>query len=505
MSEPLNRQPVPTESGLVAGTPAKLPGVTVFKGIPYAAAPSGPLRWRPPQPPAPWTGVRNAADFGPVCPQTPRGQKLRMSEDCLSLNVWTAAEPSDRTPVLVWIHGGRFIMGAGSEPLYDGAALAGAGLVVVTLNYRLGVLGFLATPELSAESEHGSSGNYGLLDQIAALRWVRDNIAAFGGDPDRVTIAGQSAGGACVQDLMYSPPARGLFHGAIAESGARHPRDPSLAYLASSYRTREQAEAEGTRHLQDLGVATLEELRALPLPDLLRGNDADQAGGGHQPPLFRPVRDGWVFPHSYAEALALGTQADIPVITGTNKDEDGASPKPHVSLAEYTASARRHLRDSADDYLALYPASTDAEAGRQSSAAARDHARTSTWLWATEWAKHARSPVYTYYWTHVPPGPDAESAGAYHGSEINYFLNNLYATDRPWTAEDHRIADTVSRYVVNFAATGDPNGPALRQWVPADPAAPATMEIGDRFGPIPAAEPPRLDLHRRLMADQRAW
>ena len=429
-----------------------------------------------------------------------------MSEDCLSLNVWTtAAWTSDRRPVLVWIHGGRFIMGAGSEPLYDGAALARDGLVVVTLNYRLGVLGFLAAPELSAESEHGASGNYGLLDQIAGLRWVQDNIAAFGGDPDRVTIAGQSAGGACVQDLVYSPQARGLFHRAIAESGARHPRDPSLAYLASSYRAREQAEAEGAQYLRDLGAATIEELRALPLRDLLRRNDADQAGGGHQPPLFRPVRDGWVFPVSYAEALATGAQADVPVITGTNKDEDGAAPNPNVSLEDYAASARHRFRESAGDYLALYPASTDEQAGLQSAVAARDHARTSTWRWAAEWAAHARSPVYTYYWTHVPPGPDAESAGAYHGSEINYVLNNLYATDRPWTAEDHRIADTVSRYVVNFAAAGDPNGPGLPHWAPADPAAPATMEIGDHFGPLPVAEPPRLDFYRRFLASQRPW
>lgn len=497
---------MPTESGLVSGVPSYLPPVTVFKGIPYAAAPSGPLRWRPPQPPAPWTGVRIAADFGPACPQTPRDRELRVSEDCLSLNVWTtAAGTSDRLPVLVWIYGGRFIMGAGSDPLYDGAALARAGLVVVTLNYRLGVLGFLATPELSAESEHGGSGNYGLLDQLAALRWVRRNIAAFGGDPDRVTIAGQSAGGACVQDLVYSPLARGLFHRAIAESGALYPRDPSLAYLASSYRTREQAEAEGTRYVKDLGVPALEELRALPARKLLLNNDADQAGEGRQPPLFRPVLDGWVFPRSYAEALADGAQADVPVITGTNKDEDGASPRPHVTLAEYAASARRRYREMADDYLSLYPASTDEEAGQQSNAAARDHARTSTWLWAGEWSRHASSPAYTYFWTHVPPGPDAEARGAYHGSEINYVLNNLYATERPWAAEDHQIAETLSRYIVNFAAAGDPNGPGLPQWAPASPASEKTMEIGDNFGPLTVAEPARFDFHRRFMASQPSW
>ena len=308
--------PIPTASGPVSGIRAEpgAPAVTVFKGIPYAAAPTGHLRWRPPQPPETWDEVRLAHEFGPICPQTDRFSQtdrlstlphtLPMHEDCLTLNVWTAAEAPETEeprPVLVWIHGGRFVGGSGADPLYDGAALAAAGLVVVTFNYRTGVFGFLAAPELSAESGHACSGNYGLLDQIAALRWVQVNIAAFGGDPDRVTIAGQSAGAACVQDLVYSPLAKGLFHRAIAQSGALHPRDPALAYLAGSYRTLDVAEQQGARYLKEHGAASIEELRALPVSSLLEGNDADDpsdADAIHHPPFFRPVLDGHVFPRT---------------------------------------------------------------------------------------------------------------------------------------------------------------------------------------------------------------
>jgi carboxylesterase 2 len=497
-------EPVRTEGGLVSGVPALLPSVTVFKGIPYAAAPSGELRWRPPEPAAPWEGVRVADTFGDICPQTWQRTELPMSEDCLSLNVWTtAASPDERRPVLVWIYGGRFVFGSGAEPLYDGSALAEAGLVVVTLNYRVGVFGFLATPELSAQSGHDASGNYGLLDQIAALGWIKRNIAAFGGDPGRVTIAGQSAGAACVQDLIYSPLARGLFSRAIAESGALFPGDPALEYLASSYRTKERAEAQGARYQKEHGAATLAELRALPVEQLLAGMNADDPGDGHhRPPLFRPVRDGWVFPLSYHEALASGSHADVPVITGTNKDEDGASPRPDVTLADYLASAHATYGDLANEFLALYPASDERQAGEQANAAARDKSRTSSHLWAVQWSATAGSPVFSYFWTHAAPGPDAGLRGAFHGAEINYVFGNLYATDRPWTQEDREIAATMTGYVANFAATGDPNGPGLPHWAPAGEGVRETMELGDAFGPIPVADQARFEFHRRYLRAQ---
>lgn len=453
-----------TASGLVTGVPASaVPSVTVYKGIPYAAPPAGHLRWRPPQPPATWDGVRPADAFGPICPQTTRftslPDHLPMSEDCLSLNIWTAAKaPDERRPVYVWIYGGRFVSGSGADPLYDGAALAAAGLVVVTFNYRSGVFGFLASPELSDESGHASSGNYGLLDQIALLRWVQTNIAAFGGDPDRVMIAGQSAGAACVLDLVNSPLASGLFHRAIAHSGARHPRDPALAYLAASYRTREVAEQHGLQLIKEHGVSSIADLRELPVEALLLGNDDNEpCDAAHAPPRFRPVLDGYVLPRTYQDALTAGPINDVPIMTGGTKDEDGD---------------------------------------------AREQARISTYLWAKSWVATASSPAYTYYWTHPAPGPDAAERGAFHGSEINYVFNNFYATQRPWTDLDHRIAARFSAFVTNFAATGDPNGPGLPIWPAVTPGEAQTMQLGSEFGSMPVATPAAIESRRRFLESQ---
>jgi carboxylesterase type B len=523
---------VKTESGLVEGVPGRDRSVRVFRGIPYAAPPVGKLRWRPPEPPAPWTGVRPAGDFGPICPQPADPAidvALPMSEDCLNLNVWTAATGTAPRPVLVWIHGGGFRTGTGASPRFDGEHLARRGLVVVTFNYRLGALGFLATPELSAESGRHASGNYGLLDSVAALRWVQANIAGFGGDPDRVTVAGQSAGAGSVNFLAMSPLAAGLFHRAIAQSHARDPRDPELRYLATSYRTLADAERAGTRYAREHGAPSPAELRALPWPDLIDDEpavDGDvDTGSTAKPPLFRPVVDGWVIPAGYDDTYARGRQNDVAYLAGNNLDEGGAIPESvfadlrargpaaarpgappvHITLEAHLTAARRKFGPLAEEFLRLYPAASDDDAARSHCAAVRDNARISTYLWGTRWAEHTTRPAYTYFWTHASPAQGQDPRRASHSSEIEFVFGNLDPGRVSWTDEDHEIAATTSAYWVNFATTGDPNGPGLPHW-PAHTADSATvMEVGGHFGVIPVADPARLDFWKRFLDSQKPW
>ena len=379
------------------------------------------------------------------------------------------------------------------------------GLVVVTMNYRTGVFGFLATPELTKESGHNASGNYGLLDQIACLQWVQRNIAPFGGDPNRVTIAGQSAGAGSVLLLCDSPLAKGLFQRAIAQSGARFPNDPELRGLATSWRPLKGAERAGVEYAEAHGAHSLEELRALPWEKLLEGNNANDEDVYGKPPLFRPVVDGCVIPLNYSQTYAKGLQNDVPLLTGNNLDESGAEPQPNVRLEDFLSDAKQKYGAMADEFLELYPASSDSEAGTARNNAARDNSRVSTFLWATEWKKAARNKVFIYFWTHAPPGPNRDRNGAYHGSEINYAFNNLYATDLPWTDEDRRIADTVSSYWANFAVNGDPHGKNLPLWAAFDSKSSTAMELGDNFTPIPVADASRLDFIRRFFQTQDAW
>jgi carboxylesterase type B len=526
---------VETEAGLVEGIPGRDRSITVFRGIPYAAPPVGDLRWRPPRPPEPWTGVRRADRFGPLCPQVPgpetAGLDLPMSEDCLHLNVWTGAETGQEgRPVLVWIHGGGFRVGTGANPRYDGENLAREGIVVVTFNYRLGAFGFLATPELSEESGHHASGNYGLLDCIAVLRWVRRNIAHFGGDPDRVTIAGQSAGAGTVNFLAMSPPAAGLFHRAVAQSHARHSRDPELRYLGTSYRVLADAERAGTRYAAERGARTPGRLRSLPWQKLVDGNASAvdstvETGGPAKPPLFRPVVDGWVLPHTYEETYAKGLQNQVCYLAGNNLDESGAVPEStfaayraagrrawrpgappvHVTLDDYVTAARRRFGAMAEEFLRLYPAATDDEAGRAHSTSVRDNARISTWLWAADWSRHAARPVYTYFWTHASPAGGQEPRRASHSSEIDFVFGNLDPDRAEWTEEDREVARTMTGYWANYVATGDPNGPGLPHWPAWAPDGPAVMEVGAGFAPVPLAEPARLDFWKRFFDTQQAW
>ena len=523
--------PVQVDTGLLTGIAGRDPEIAVYKGIPYAKPPVGELRWKPPVKPEPWTGVRKAAQFGPACPQ-PGGMAgdMPQSEDCLTLNVWTGAEPNsgEKRPVYVWIYGGGFIGGTGADPQFDGEGLAKKGVVVVTLNYRVGVLGFLSTPELSRESGHNASGNYGLMDDIAALQWVKRNIAAFGGDPDKVTIGGQSAGAGSVGFLTMSPLAKGLFRAGIVESHARYPRDTELRYLSVSYRKLDAAQKAGEKYAAAHGARTLAQLRAMPWQELIKGSNtvdaAIETGSTGKPPLFRPVVDGWVLPHNYWDTYHLHGQNPVTVVAGNNKDESGAVPetdfairrastvKPRagmpqtsVTLKAYVAAAHRKFGPLAGEFLKLYPASNDDEAALQNNASVRDNSRISTWLWGGLFSQGTPKPIFTYFWTHAQPGPSHDTRGAFHGSEIPYAFDSLDAVNLPWTPEDRKIADVMSTYWANIIKDGNPNGPGQPEWPQFSAGKPQVMELGDHFGPIPIASPEKIAFWKRFFATQPAW
>ena len=494
--------------GVASGVPGRDASITVFKGLPFAAPPVGEARWRAPRPVVGWTGVRKADQFGANCMQTIVEEKKPwtyefmahgpVSEDCLFLNVWTGARAvSEKRPVYVYIHGGANTEGSGSVPAYDGEGLARKGIVVVTVNYRLGVLGFFTHPELTRESDARASGNYALLDLIAALQWLQQHIAAFGGDPGNVTVGGQSAGASNTHSLVASPLAKGLFHRAIAESG-------STVASGRPMRTLAEQEQLGVAFAQAKGARTLAELRALRWEALT----APVPAGGQVPPAggfrFGVVLDGHVLPASPPDAFAAGTQHDVPTLTGANRHENGATPHPDVTAAAFHTQVRQRFGDLADQFLQLYPAATDEQARQSQNESAWDQARVSMHLWALHRASTARTKAFTYFWDHALPGPDVDTYGAFHTSEVPYVMNTLAMSPRPFTDADHRIADRLSSYVANFIKTGDPNGPGLPAW-PAVAAAPATtMEVGDTFAPIPvASSAPRLAFFQKYFARQR--
>jgi carboxylesterase type B len=431
----------------------------------------GNLRWRAPQAAAPWQGVRKADKFGNSCIQNIAMEHKPwtyeflthndVSEDCLYLNVWTGARGSgEGRPVYLYIYGGANTEGSGAVPIYDGEGLAKKGVVVVTVNYRLGIFGFFAHPELSSEAEYKASGNYALLDLVAALHWIHENIAAFGGDPEKVTIGGQSAGGANAHSLMASPLAKGLFRGAIIESAG------------GGVRKRAEVEQAGVKFAESKGAKSIDELRKMSWKDLT----APVAGA---PRFSTAVADGYVLPQSAAERLE---ESDLPLLTGTNKHESGATPHPDVTLAGYQEAVRRRYQDLAEEVLKLYPATSDEEARVAQNELAWDSVRVSGSLRASK-----KSKVFTYFWDHTLPGPDADKYGAFHSSEVPFVMDALSTADRPFTAVDRKIADMMSSYWANFIATGDPNGRGLAHW-PAVREQPATtMEVGDRTAAIPVA------------------
>jgi para-nitrobenzyl esterase len=491
-----NNHTVRVTTGLLAGVDSTTPGVRVFKGIPYAAPPLGELRWRPPQPPLKWEGVRRADKFSDSCVQNLTRSRNpwtaefmvqnQVSEDCLCLNVWTAAKAArERRPVLVWIHGGAFNEGSGEVAVYDGAALAKQGLIVVTINYRLGILGFFTHPDLSKESEHHASGNYGLLDTGAALQWVKQNIAAFGGDPNRVTIAGQSAGAAAVHALTASPLARRLFHRAIAESGSSVNR---------STRKLADAEQDGLK-FAEAKKASLKELRALPIKDLT-------ATGG---PRFSPVIDGWFLPADNATTFAQGKQNDVPTLTGLTADEGSAAPTyGKLKADEFKKQIQQRYGDLAATFLKLYPSDDDAQSGLAQKQSAREQGMVSMYLWAAERAKTSKTQAYTYYFTRAIPWPEQPQYAAFHTSEVPYVFGNLRLLKRPWETVDHKLSTTMSAYWVNFATTGDPNGKGLPRWPAFDNERRVTMELGEQTAPRAIADDARFEFFNQYFAKQRA-
>jgi len=472
-----------TSSGYVIGYVSEDDdSVRVFLGVPYAEPPVGDLRFRPPQPAIPGPLPIDALFEPPSCMQAPYreggfyAQPLsEVSEDCLYLNVWTAADEGDRLPVMVWIHGGALTRGSGSLPLYEGTGLARKGVVVVTVNYRLGAFGYLAHPALSAESDQGTSGNYGVLDQIFALEWVRDNIATFGGDPDRVTIFGESAGAWSVNVLQASPLARGLFHRVIGQSGGFF---DGLPILRSSENG--SAESAGEAFAKRLGIEggdAAVRLRELDAETILA--EASKQGAF----ATRPNVDGWVLPKQVAEIYRAGEQADVPVLVGSNRDEAtslmGRMLPSNKSGVEFLVKSQ--FPDVADEFFETYPVATDADARRAFIDAFSD--RVFAWHMKT-WAALSEtvpSPAWLYFFTHAPPHPEKDFYGAYHAAEIAYAFDNLDKLDFEYAEEDHELAEAMSGYWVAFASAGDPNplgNPDLPAWPEFKPDTARHLEFG---------------------------
>jgi len=467
-----------TQYGLVEGVNNETNTVVSFKGVPYASPPVGDFRWRAPQPAAPWNGIRTAHEFGPSAMQikrysaNPHTEEFmvqdNISEDCLFLNIWTpATSTEDKLPVFVFIHGGGFNEGSGSVAVYDGEELAKKGVVAITINYRLLALGFLAHPELTEESPNHSSGNYGFLDQIAALKWIRNNIINFGGDPECVTIAGQSAGASSVNTLICSPLASGLFHRAITQSGTR------FAGGYGTLKTLEEAEEQGVEFARLKGASSIAELRAISAEKIIAPTPEKYI-------RFGGNIDGYVQLEDMKTVFAKGYQNDTPFMTGLNADET------------------RYKGVENNEFKALYPLDSEEEREIALKTAGQEQGRLNAWLWLDYRSKTATTDGYAYYFDRAIPWPEHPEFGAFHTAEVPYVFNNMNKiTSHTMEKMDTLIADKISSYWVNFIKTGDPNGPGLEKWVPYREGKHEVMRIGEGFGMIPiAASERRFDFLR---------
>ncbi|MGD9644356.1 MAG: carboxylesterase/lipase family protein [Pirellulales bacterium] len=494
--------------GLVTGDENE---VHVYRGIPFAAPPVGELRWRPPQPPASWSGVRECYEFGAAAPQKPSpmlatfpGMKLEAptNEDCLYLNVWTPAKRAEQPlPVMVWIHGGGYVMGAASQRMYDATDLARRGVIVVGINYRLGALGFLAHPELTAESEHKSSGNYGLLDQIEALRWVQGNIAAFGGDPQRVTIFGESAGGGSVFSLLVSPLAKGLFQRAIAESGPTlnfvhlnrsHYGFPSAEELGLEL-GKAVGSPEGTGQIAAMRKLTADEVIAAT-PGMEEQRDFTIRGN-----LLRmaPVVDGWVIPDDPMTILAEGRQNDVPLIVGANRDEGTMftlMAKLPRSLDDLRAKFVENLGETHAAVIGeLYPAASVPQVRRAVTDFIGDFIFVAPARYVARHASKKSSPVYLYHFAHPPAGGSGKMLGAHHAAEVPYVFDNIELGGPNPPEVDQQLRDAMVGYWLQFAATGNPNGEGLLEWPAYDTDSDRSLLVEEAVSIAEGLRKPKLD------------
>ena len=495
---PVVRIPQGSLAGLQQGT------VDAFLGVPYAAPPVGRNRWRAPQPAPRWEDVRTARAFAPSCWQamTPSGTgpwtheyvpQGRVSEDCLYLNIWTPSPDVRRhLPVLVWIPGGGFVAGSGSVAVYDGSKLAARGIVVVTINYRVGLFGFFVTPQLAAQAarEHEPPGNYGLQDMIAALQWVHRNIAAFGGNPDAITVGGQSAGAMAVHDLIVSPLATGLFVRAIAQSGLPDTvPPPSLA----------AAEQAGARFARAKGAASLTALRALTPRQLTAG-----APPAMQGPLLVPIIDGVLLPERPETLLIPGAFADVPVLTGIDADDASAFSGPLVhslSRSEWKALLVRSFGALAPRFARLYPSATGAERAHSARQLHRDLGLAALYAWARAWNEHARSPAYGYLFDHLEPGAGSSRWGIFHSSELPYVFATLDAApQRHFSRLDRALSRTLSSYWVNFIRSGSPDGQGLPAWPRMQGSDPRVLVLEPKPLPEPIVPPRELALVNAFLA-----
>jgi para-nitrobenzyl esterase len=465
-----NDDTITVEGGKISGVKRAGSDVEAFKGIPFAAPPVGELRWKAPQPVVPWPGVKKCDAFGPSPMQaTPRPfmvytsefliPEQPISEDCLYLNVWTNAHKGAKHPVFLWIYGGGFSSGGTGVPIYDGEAMAKKGVIFVSANYRVGVFGFLAHPELTKESQNHASGNYGLLDQIAALLWIKKNIAAFGGDPNNITIDGQSAGSMSVNCLVASPAARGLFNKAIAESGSFMVANP---FIQST--TLETAEQQGVKFAALAHAQSIEELRKMPAVDLMKVQGR-----------FSPITDGYVLPKPVYQIFAEGSQNNVPVITGWNGDESFVMA--FKKKDAYVEQIRKQFGPDADEVLKYYPGNTDEEAARSQVKMSRDQTfAMSGFKWASLQSQQGKAPIYVYNFNRkLPATPDYVKYGAFHTGEVAYVMDDLKFLNRPWESADQPLATLISSYWVNFMKTGNPNGPGLPEWPKYDNATQQAM------------------------------